>query len=126
MLKLKELVTKLNFYNYYNFYNFKNQLYSEQCSQAFVNSRESHKCHSKQTCCYKGDRHSLHTFRNINQTELFANSCKHDKRKRKSRFCMSALKRATMASGNGRLSSNEGSLTGRGVYFLFRLLDRGM
>lgn len=49
-----------------------------------------------------------------------------ERSKRKSRFCMSGLKRATMASGSGRLSSNDGSLTDRGVYFLFRVLEQGM
>ena len=49
-----------------------------------------------------------------------------ERRKRKSWFYMSALKRATMAPGSGKLSSNDGSLTERSVYFLFRVLERGM
>ena len=49
---------------------------TKQGSQAFVNTRESHECHSQQTSCYQSDSHTVHTLRNVYQAQLFADTCK--------------------------------------------------
>ena len=42
---------------------------------------KAHKCHSQQAGCNQSNRRTLQTFRNVNQAQLFANTCKNSQRK---------------------------------------------